>query len=138
IEPVFCTRNSKTLQAISAKYRVKEAVRDLDELLSLPRRPAAAFVHTSTESHPDIVSRLLNSGIHVYVDKPLAYRLEEAEKLTLLAKKNGLLLMTGFNRRFAPMVAALRDMPARQAVIMQKNRLLLPGEPRRFVFDDLD
>lgn len=136
IELVFCTRKRETLNAISTKYRIRNAVGSLDELLSPQLKPAAAFVHTATESHVDVVSRLLNAGVHVYVDKPLAYRLEEAEKLTMLARKSGVMLMTGFNRRFAPMVAALRDMPARQAVIMQKNRLSLPGELRRFVFDD--
>jgi virulence factor len=136
IELVFCTRNPQALAAMSAKYRVANAVSSIDQLLSLQPAPVAAFVHTSTESHPAIVSALLNRGIHVYVDKPLAYHLEEAERMTFLARKCGAVLMTGFNRRFAPMYAALREAEGREAVIMQKNRLPLPGEARRFVFDD--
>lgn len=62
----------------------------------------AVFVHTSTDSHFAVVSQLLHAGVDVVVDKPLAAKLSEAEKLVELAHKLGRKLMVGFNRRFAP------------------------------------
>lgn len=48
----------------------------------------AVFVHSSTESHFEVVSELLKNGKDVYVDKPLAATVEEAEKLVELSEKN--------------------------------------------------
>lgn len=50
---------------------------------------AMRFVHSSTASHFDVVSTLLNAGVHVCVDKPLAENLRDAERLVeLAARKN--------------------------------------------------
>ncbi len=95
----------------------------------------AAFVHSATESHPAIVTELIEAGVPVFVDKPLSYRLEEAEALVELARDRGVPLMVGFNRRYAPGIAALRDLP-RDLIILQKNRHTQPEDPRRMVFDD--
>lgn len=45
----------------------------------------AVFVHSSTASHYAVVSELLNAGVHVCVDKPLAENLRDAERLVALA-----------------------------------------------------
>ena len=47
----------------------------------------AVFVHSSTESHFQVVSELLNAGCHVHVDKPLAASYEQSEALVSLAEK---------------------------------------------------
>jgi virulence factor len=63
----------------------------------------AVFVNSSTDSHFEIVSEALKKGKDVYVDKPLAATLDQAEKLVELSIKNKRKLMVGFNRRFSPM-----------------------------------
>lgn len=67
----------------------------------------AMFVHSSTASHYEIVAELLRRGIDVYVDKPLAATLGQAEALAELSERLGRTLMVGFNRRFAPRYEAL-------------------------------
>lgn len=134
IELVFCTRNRETLERLSKKYRVKSYVSTLEELIAL--KIDAAFVHTSTESHVETVEKLLNSGIHVYVDKPLSYSYEEALRVAELSKQVRKILMVGFNRRFAPMYKALKDNGQPDIIIMEKNRVAHPGEIRTFIFDD--
>jgi virulence factor len=96
----------------------------------------AAFVHAATEAHEDIVSFLLRQGIHVYVDKPLAYTLDAASRLVALAESTRRLLMVGFNRRYAPMYRSLADQPERRIVFLQKNRRVSADIARRVVFDD--
>jgi virulence factor len=134
VELVFCTRNRTRLTQLSKMYRVTESVTDVDDVLH--RGVDAAFVHTATESHVEIAGKLLQNGIHVYVDKPIAYSYAESCKLVELAQQTGRTLMVGFNRRFAPMYASLRTKQDRRLVIMQKNRTFLPDGARRFVFDD--
>ena len=70
----------------------------------------AAFVHTATESHIEIIEKLLSNNIHVYVDKPISYSYEDSIRVSNLAKKANKILMVGFNRRFAPMYSNLKTM----------------------------
>jgi virulence factor len=136
VDLVFCTRNRATLDALAHQYRVAECVSDVRELFTGQKKVDAAFVHTATESHVDVVSALLRNGVHTYVDKPLAYSYEESRKLVELSESAGRILMVGFNRRFAPMVSRLGDTANPQLILLQKNRLFEPGAVRRFVFDD--
>jgi len=69
----------------------------------------AAFVHTSTDTHFAVVGQLLERGVHVYVDKPLAGTLAQAQQLVELAARKRRFLMVGFNRRFAPLYLRLKQ-----------------------------
>ncbi|TCI48550.1 MULTISPECIES: Gfo/Idh/MocA family protein [unclassified Exiguobacterium] len=84
---------------ICRAYRM-ESFTGLDSLAS---SVDAAFVHSSTETHYEVVSYLLAQGVDVYVDKPLAATVEQAERLVETAERTNRKLMVGFNRRFAPM-----------------------------------
>lgn len=134
IDLVFCTRNQDTLNKLSRMYRVHECVQNVDELVK--HGIDAAFVHSATESHMQIVEKLLNNNIHVYVDKPISYSYGDALKLVELSEARGLIFMVGFNRRFAPMYKKLKSQEKPDIVIMQKNRLYHPDNIRRFIFDD--
>ncbi|WP_155056688.1 Gfo/Idh/MocA family protein [Streptomyces blattellae] len=107
--------------------------RDLDALLA--EDLDAAFVHAPTVAHPEIVARLLEAGVPTYVDKPLAYQLADSERLVALAEQRGVSLAVGFNRRYAPGYVQCADHP-RELILMQKNRVGLPEEPRTMVLDD--
>lgn len=96
----------------------------------------AAFVHSSTASHPEVIRTFLAHHIPVYVDKPIADNLSEVEELTRLAEEQNTLLMTGFNRRYAPKYQELKALTDTNMIIMQKNRAAQPGEARTFIYDD--
>lgn len=133
-EVVLCTRNMNTLEKMAAKYKIKEYTTSLDELIGSGIE--AAFVHTATEAHKEITEKLLNSGIHVYVDKPLSYSLYDTQSLAELSKRVNKTLMVGFNRRFAPMFRSLKYETPADIIVMEKNRIYEPGEARHFIFDD--
>ncbi|GGZ86534.1 oxidoreductase [Streptomyces echinoruber] len=95
----------------------------------------AAFVHAPTPAHPEVVTRLLQAGVPVYVDKPLAYHLADSERLVALAEERGVSLAVGFNRRHAPGYAQCAEHP-RELILMQKNRIGLPEDPRTMILDD--
>lgn len=131
---VLATRNSEKLRLISSQYRIPEYVHTIDELINTGID--AAFVHTATKAHFEIVEQLLKHHIHVYVDKPLAYSYSEAQRLVDLSIQKNKLLLVGFNRRFAPMYKQLKKIESRRTILMQKNRIYLPGEVRSFIYDD--
>lgn len=110
-----------------------------DSLALLAAQCDAVFVHTSTASHYAVVSELLNLGVHVCVDKPLAENLKDAERLVELAARKKLTLMVGFNRRFSPLYRELKQqMPQAASLRMDKHRAdsVGPHDLRFTLLDD--
>ncbi|WP_328745456.1 Gfo/Idh/MocA family oxidoreductase [Streptomyces sp. NBC_00285] len=129
------TRTPATLTRVADGLHLPAGQRhqDLDSLLA--QDLDAAFVHAPTNVHPDIVERLLDAGVPTYVDKPLAYELADSARLVALAEERNVSLAVGFNRRFAPGYAQCAEHP-RELILMQKNRIGLPEEPRVMILDD--
>lgn len=134
IELVLCTRNEETLNKLSKKYRIKEKVQTVEELIS--RKIDAAFISTATEAHFEIAAKLLENDIHIYIDKPISMDYKETERIVTLAKKTGKIAMVGFNRRFIPKVKELKESGKANLILMQKNRYAAPNYIRRFVVED--
>lgn len=134
LELVFCTRNLDKLKHFSKKYRIGEYVTSVDKLIK--KNIDAAFIHTATESHAEIIEKLLINNIHVYVDKPISYNYEDSIRLSSLAKKMNKIFMVGFNRRFAPMYSRLEGVGSPSIIKLEKNRLNSPKDPIVFILDD--
>lgn len=134
IEPLLCSRNETILQRIADQYRIRETHTNIDSLIAA--KPEAAMVHSATESHYEIVKKLLTERIPVFVDKPLSYTIEQCNELLDLSRVMDTLLYVGFNRRFAPFIQKISKEENPTQITWQKNRANLPGDPRVFVFDD--
>lgn len=134
IELVLCTRNQEKLEKLAKKYRLTEYVQTVDELIKL--KIDAVFISTPSAAHFEITKKLLEHGIHVYIDKPISMNLDETKQIVQLAEEQKLIAMVGFNRRFSPMIAALKDQGKSDLVLIQKNRYNLPGNKRQFVVED--
>lgn len=122
-------------QAICAGYRIPY----FSSLESLAGQCDAVFVHSSTATHFEVVSFLLGRGLHVYVDKPLAETLPQAEELVALADRHKRALMVGFNRRFAPLYLRLKQQLTQPASLrMDKHRTdsIGPHDLRFTLLDD--
>lgn len=114
------TPNQKKRQFLCRQYRIA----DLPDLESVSQASDAVFIHSSTETHYEIVRYFLEKGKDVYVDKPLAATIEEAERLVELSKKLNRKLMIGFNRRFAPLYVKAKEEVNNAAWIrLEKHRM---------------
>ncbi|MDF2943680.1 MAG: oxidoreductase [Herbinix sp.] len=134
IDIILCSRNEMLLKEITRSYRGIEYVTSMKELME--SQVEAVFVHAATTAHYDICKVLLENGIHVYVDKPVSYHIEETRQLFKLAKDKNRILRVGFNRREAPLVKNLMDLDKPDIVICQKNRVNQPSDIRTFILDD--
>jgi predicted dehydrogenase len=67
----------------------------------------AASVAVPTVAHAEVGCRLLEMGLDVLVEKPMAVTLGEADALLRTAKKNGRILQVGHVERFNPAVVAV-------------------------------
>ncbi len=134
VEVHLCTRDEDKLVQVSEQYRFIHQHQTLESLINSGIK--GAFVHTATVAHYNIVEQLLLNNIHVYIDKPVTSDYASTEKLVALAKSRNLLLVVGFNRRFAPAYQNLKELVTPNMIIMQKNRASLPADVRTFIFDD--
>ena len=102
------SRSEKRLKEVEDRWP------DLPKTNSLPlllgNTIDAAFVLTPAETHYDISRSLLTKGIHVFVEKPPTRSSTETMILHELAVESGVLLMVGFNRRFAPLVLKAKEL----------------------------
>src|SRR5690348_11575907 len=69
----------------------------------------AAVVATPTITHEEIATKLLQAGIDVLVEKPIAASSEAGERLARLAEQGGRILQAGHLERFNPAVVALEQ-----------------------------
>ncbi|WP_086312063.1 virulence factor [Enterococcus sp. 7F3_DIV0205] len=130
---VLSTRNEQTRKEISEKYGFNEMVTSTEELIETGI--SACFVHAATNVHGQLVKQLLEAGIHVFVDKPLSENLSEVKEIQTLAAEKNLLLMVGFNRRFAPFVEELKAVENKNMLLIQKNRVASESTANFVIYD---
>ncbi|GAB2501639.1 Gfo/Idh/MocA family oxidoreductase [Alkalibacterium psychrotolerans] len=118
----FRTRNQEKLKKIGDKYGVnaEQLHTDWETLLE---KVDAVCIHTPTETHDSIIRSFIQRSIPVLIDKPLTASYAQTKELIDLAKKNNTPVMLGFNRRFAPMIQKLSEIPDKNQLIVQKNQI---------------
>lgn len=67
-------------------------------------------ITTRHDSHARLVCDALRAGKHVFVEKPLALRIEELAEIEAASSLGKSLVMVGFNRRFAPQVQKMKEL----------------------------
>ena len=97
-----CDINKNIGHSIAQKYHVS-FVTDFRELIG---KADAVSLATPTISHHEIACELLNAGIAVLVEKPIAVTLAEADEMIETARRNNTVLQIGHLERFNPAVIA--------------------------------
>jgi predicted dehydrogenase len=82
-------------------------VQAFGEARELIGRVQAASVAVPTAAHREVAELLLDAGIDVLVEKPLARTLDEADAILEAAARRARLVMVGHSERFNPAIAAL-------------------------------
>lgn len=80
--------------------------RDLDDLLEVCE---AVSIVTPTDTHCNIAMRAIGRRRHIFVEKPVASSIAEAEKLIQSADARGITAAVGHIERFNPAFLAVRD-----------------------------
>lgn len=73
------------------------------------RNPVAVSIAVPTVDHHYVALEVIERGIHLLIEKPLAFTLEEGREIIAAAQKRGVELMVGHVERFNPAVIALKE-----------------------------
>ncbi len=100
----------------AARERVRETFGDAvrlfpghRELVDSGEAIDAAFVTSPDDTHAEIAVDLLNAGIAVYLEKPLAITLDDADAILAAAAESGSRLYVGHNMRHMAVVRQMRE-----------------------------
>ena len=74
---------------------------DFDKALK-ETKPDIVSISSYTETHKDFAIKSLNSGAHIFIEKPLAENIKDAEEIISLAKKKNKKILVGYILRHHP------------------------------------
>jgi predicted dehydrogenase len=100
-----CDTDAGRAAAVAREYQT--AV--LPDLEAVAERARAACVCVPTVEHARVGCALLERGLDVLVEKPMAATVEQAEALIAAAERNGRILQVGHVERFNPAVVAAQQ-----------------------------
>jgi predicted dehydrogenase/threonine dehydrogenase-like Zn-dependent dehydrogenase len=93
---------------VGRQFGFESCVSGADEVLSDPQ-VNLVVVATRHDTHAALARRALETGRHVFMEKPLALSDEELEELLEAARRAGGELLVGFNRRFSPLAVKAKE-----------------------------
>ncbi|HEX3107477.1 MAG TPA: Gfo/Idh/MocA family oxidoreductase [Thermoanaerobaculia bacterium] len=84
-------------------------LRRFDSVAALKGEIDAAVVATPTTSHLAVAGELLEAGVDVMVEKPIAATVADAQRLIDIAKQHDRVLQVGHVERYNPAITAVAD-----------------------------
>jgi len=96
------------LAEIAKATGAKTATADYRELLKIKEIDAYMISATPETLHYPMARECLLAGKHVFLEKPIAIELHEADELNAIAKKNNLKFTIGYSQRYNPKFAYVR------------------------------
>jgi len=96
--------------------------RVLPDLAAVAKEAQAVSLAAPTKEHSRLGCQLLESGLDVLVEKPIAGSLAEADALIATAERGGRILQIGHLERFNPAIVALQGL-LRRPLFFEVHRL---------------
>ena len=104
----ICTRNDQRRRQIKRRLNVPRDYRDYHELLADPEIEAVSIV-THVDDHLEPALAALRAGKHVLLEKPMARRIADCDRMIAAAARADRILMVGHICRFNPRYAVVRE-----------------------------
>lgn len=101
--------SAKVLKEVKAAYKGVRTTSDFDDLIEDPKIKAVALATPAAE-HYKLAKKALLAGKDVFVEKPLALHVPEAEELVALAQRKKRILMVGHILEYHPAIGKLKEL----------------------------
>ncbi len=103
--------NLPAAEALAARFNIPHAYGDHRRILDDPSIDAVVIC-SPTDTHAHYICESAGHGKHIFSEKPVDLTLKAIEEALAAVEKAGVKLMVGFNRRFDPSFARVRQMVA--------------------------
>lgn len=102
-----CDLRKERAQRLARSFAIPQVFERFEDMLEKAELHAV-HVLLPPDLHFDHVKKILEAGVHAFVEKPLCEQPKEADQLMALAAENGLRLGVGHNFLFSPVYERLR------------------------------
>ncbi len=107
----MCDVDEEALRAAAARYGVKATYTDAAAMYA-EQDLDAAFIGVSPQLHAELACLALDTGVHVWVEKPPAMSAAEIEQM--IEHRGDLVGVVGFKKAFMPAMCKVREVLALQ------------------------
>jgi predicted dehydrogenase/threonine dehydrogenase-like Zn-dependent dehydrogenase len=105
----FCTSSGYTSKDVAERYGARYCTSDPSEVIN-DEEIDALLIATRHNQHAHLAAEAMRAGRAVFVEKPLALSPESLAELCAVARAvQAPRLMVGFNRRFSPLAARMKE-----------------------------
>ena len=101
-------RNETAAKMAAERFRIPQAVQDYHSILDDPN-VEAVVICSSTDTHYRIICEAAQAKKHIFCEKPIDFSLARIDKALDQVAQNGVKLQVGFNRRFDPNFARVKQ-----------------------------
>jgi len=107
----ICDQNDSALAAVRKQYENDDIIltQSINDVIKNDEIEAVVIALPAVQ-HYECAMICLNAGKHVFVEKPIALDLKEAQSLTEIAEKKGLTLMVGHLLQYHPAFVKLKKL----------------------------
>ena len=104
----IATASGVTARSVGEQFGFRFCASGADEVIH-DEEANLIVIATRHDSHAELACRALETGRHVFVEKPLALSDEELGAVIAAAQQSHGHLLVGFNRRFSPFARAAKE-----------------------------
>jgi predicted dehydrogenase len=102
-----CDREPLMARQLYERFPIGQHFSDLTEMLD-KAKPDVVHITTPPQSHFDLAKRCLESGAHVYVEKPFTLYEHEARELFTIGERKNLKITAGHDDQFSHVARRMR------------------------------
>ncbi|MEW5960890.1 MAG: Gfo/Idh/MocA family oxidoreductase [Chloroflexota bacterium] len=102
------SRRAETAQEVAQRYNAERFYTDYAQLFSDPALDAV-IISTAIVDHVDHIVQAAEQGLHIFVEKPVAFALADIDRAAAAVEKAGVFCQVGFQRRYDPGYMAARQ-----------------------------
>ncbi len=103
--------NLPAARQVADQFQVSSATANYRELLQTPTIDAVAIC-SATNTHAEMIREAAANGKHIFCEKPIDLDLKRIEQALTAVRSSGVKFQVGFNRRFDPTFAKVKEMVA--------------------------
>lgn len=96
------------LNTVADRFHIKKRFARLSALLDDPNIDAVGVI-TPVQFHAEMALAVMDAGKHLFLEKPLALRIDQADQLVEKAEQTRCQVMLGFNLRWHPFVRQAKE-----------------------------
>lgn len=102
----------ESARSCAERHNIPRFTTRFDEVLADPAVDAV-LICTPTSTHADLIVGAAAAGKHIFTEKPIELALSEVDRAVAAVRAAGVTFQVGFNRRFDPNFARVREAVAR-------------------------